>query len=187
MLGTRRGKGATKAIVNRILLIDANPESAAELKSLLQAAGCDVDVAKDGGQAQSMFVMRKPDLVIAEVILPNETGFEVCERFKTTDSTVPVMFVSEVEIDDALRLAKRVGADDYVIKPFHPDDLIDRIQLVADTVWQKNHGQMPASVGSDGRIHFSCRCGKKLKVSETHRGRALTCPECGEVITVPRV
>jgi DNA-binding response OmpR family regulator len=187
MLGDLTGSRGGYAIVNRVLIVDEDADAASATKALLQGRGCDVDIAKDGGQAQSMFVMRRPDFVLLDVILPNETGYEVCERFKTTDPNVPVMFLTAVDLDDSVKLAKRVGADDYLIKPYHPDELIARIQAAADVVWQKSRGETSgATVGADGRIHFACKCGKRLKVAEQHRGRSLTCPECGEIVTVPR-
>lgn len=171
-------------IVARVLLVEDEADTAQFLKTLLEAKGFQVAVAKDGGQAHGSFVMRKPDLVILDLILPGESGFEVCDRIKRTDPNVPVLVLSAIDMEDARDLAKRVGADGYMTKPFDPEELLTKMTEVAREVWVRSHAEKPVS--EDGRIRFTCRCGKKFKVSPVHRGKSLTCPECGEPVTVPR-
>lgn len=172
-----------RAIVNQILLVEDEPETASFLKELLQQQGYRVVVAKDGGQAHSAFSMHKPDFVILDLILPGEeSGFEICERMKQAEENVPVLVLSAIELEDAHNLARRVGADDYLTKPFDPNELLERIVAVAERVWEKTHIKPRRS---EERIRFQCRCGKRFKVSATHRGKSMTCPECGEPLTVP--
>ncbi|MBW3542528.1 MAG: response regulator [Planctomycetes bacterium] len=171
------------AAPHQILLVEDDAQTAALLKQQLEERGFKVNIARDGGQAQSTFVMRKPDFVIVDLILPGESGFEVCERLKQTDSNVPVMVLSVIDMADARRLAERVGADGYVTKPCPPDRLAAEIMAVAERVWQETH--LGHSRESD-RVRFSCRCGKRFKVSAAHRGKTLTCPSCGEPVHVPR-
>ena len=72
--------------------------------------------------------MRKPDFVILDLILPGESGFEVCSRMKQANSTIPVLVLTAIDLPEARALADRVGADDYLTKPFDPDELVKRIQ-----------------------------------------------------------
>ena len=175
----------TKAIVHRILVVDDEADTAAFLKSLLEKNGYEVTIAKDGGQAHSMFVMRQPDFVICDMLLPGETGFEVCERLKTLDRKVPVMALTAIDMDDARNLARRVGVDHYMTKPFDPADLLGRIKLIAEEVWARTRAE--ADDGDLSKpVRFACRCGKKFKVAHQHRGKTLTCPNCGEPVLVPR-
>jgi two-component system, OmpR family, response regulator len=173
------------AIVHRILVVDDEADTAAFLKSLLEKQGYEVTVAKDGGQAHSMFVMKKPDLVILDMMLPGETGFEVCERLKTLERRLPVVALTAIDMDDARNLARRVGVDAYLTKPFDPDELLQQIKQTAQEVWLKSRAE------SDDRdqtkpVRFACRCGKRFKVAQQHRGKTLTCPNCGEPVLVPR-
>jgi DNA-binding response OmpR family regulator len=168
---------------HHVLLVEDEPETAAFIKEFLEKRGHRVTIAKDGGQAQSTFVMRQPDFVLLDLILPGESGFEVCERMKHTDEKVPVMVLSAIDMDDARELASRVGADGYLTKPFDPEELFTQIHEIAQTVWARTHSDAPRD---EQRIRFTCECGKKFKVSQVHRGRTLTCPECGEVLIVPR-
>lgn len=175
----------TPAIVHRILVVEDEPDAAAAIKSLLEKRGYDAVVAKDGGQAHSMFVMRRPDFVILDLILPGESGFEVCERLKALERHVPILVLTAIEMDDARNLAKRVGADSYMTKPFEPEQLIARIKQTAEEVWARSRAEADSTAG-DSPVRFACRCGKRFKVARQHRGKTLTCPNCGEPVHVPR-
>jgi DNA-binding response OmpR family regulator len=172
----------TSAIANFILLVEDDEEEAAFLKDFLEKRKFRVTIAKDGGQAQATFVMRKPDFVILDLILPGESGFEVCVRMKQANATIPVLVLTAIDLPEARALADRVGADDYLTKPFDPDELVKRIQDVAQRSWEKTHNDQGKE---DKRIRFACRCGKRFKVSPQHRGKMISCPECGEPVAVP--
>src|SRR5579872_4934199 len=145
----------TPAIVHRILVIEDEVDTAQFLKLLLEREKYDVTIAKDGGQAHSMFMMKKPDFVILDLILPGESGFEVCERLKTLERNVPVLILTAVELDDSKSLAARVGADAYMTKPFDPDELLLSIKQTAQEVWMRSHAD-----GSDADdlkpVRFAC-------------------------------
>ena len=171
------------ALAHHILLVEDDPASADSLKALLELHGFRVQVAKDGGQAHSAFRMRRPDFVIMDLILPGENGYEVLDRLKHADETVPVLVLSAVSLDESRSLSERVGADGYLTKPADPAELVAEIKDIAQRVWERTHlGQHQ----EERRIRFNCRCGKKFKVSPVHRGRTLTCPDCGEPLIVPR-
>ncbi|MCA9053841.1 MAG: response regulator [Planctomycetaceae bacterium] len=176
----------TKAIVNQILLVEDDRDEAEFLKSFLEQHRIEVHVAKDAGQAHSAFTMRKPDLVLLDLILPNNvSGFEVCERMKHVDESVPILVLSAIELEDSRDLAERVGVDGYVTKPYDPDELLATIRQTADGVWQRTH--LDADDLRAERVRFECpECGKRLKVSAIHRGHRMNCPKCGATVVVPR-
>ena len=168
--------------VNLALIVEDDPATADQLRRHLEQHHVSVRIARDGGQAQATFSMHKPDFVILDLILPGESGFEICERFKQADAAVPVLVISEMDRPDSRELAERVGADGYLPKPVHGEVLIETVRTIADRVWRKHHDS-----GTDpSRVRFVCVCGKKFKVSASHRGKTLTCPQCGEPLTVPR-
>ena len=170
-------------LVHHILLVEDDPVSAESLKALLEEHGYHVQVAKDGGQVHSAFRMRRPDFVITDLILPGENGFELIDRMKRSDESVPVLVLSAISLEDSRSLSERLGADGYLTKPAEPDNLLAEIKEIAQRVWERTHlgGQK-----DEKRIRFNCHCGKKFKVSPVHRGRTLTCPDCGEPLIVPR-
>ncbi len=177
----------TRVVVHHVLVVEDNPDEAQVLKAILERKGYQVIVARDGGQAHSTFVMRKPDFVILDLILPGESGYEVCEHFKKTDPGVPVLIVSAIELTESRNLAQRVGCDGYLTKPYDPDHLLKQITQIAEKNWRKTHlGEPGQEKESTDYVRFSCLCGKRLKVSAVHRGKSLTCSNCGELVTVPR-
>lgn len=177
------GRTLTDVVVNCILLVEDDEKTAQSMKALLESQKYTVLTAKDGGQAQSTFVMRKPDFVILDLILgEGETGFEICERFKQADKAVPVLIVSAIDLEESKHLAARVGADGYLVKPVAPDVLLAKIREIAENAWWEMHSDRPHE---DRRVRFSCACGKRFRVSPLHRGKTLTCPECGEPTMVP--
>ncbi|MAT15544.1 MAG: response regulator [Planctomyces sp.] len=178
-----RFTGTTGAVAHQILVVEDDQETAASLKAALIADGFSVTLAKDGGQAHSSFVMHKPDVVVLDLILPRESGFEVCERIKTADPYMPVVILTAIELKESRVLADRVGADAYLNKPCDPEKLVETIRDVAEKCWAKRHLTQPAT---EERVRFNCRCGKRFKVKASHRGKSLTCPMCGEQLTVPR-
>ena len=171
-----------EAVVHQILVVEDDPDAGAAIKSLLEHAGYTVTVARDGGQAHSSFVMRKPDFVILDLILPGASGYEICERLKHTEPGVPVLIVTAIELDESRDLAQRVGCDGYVTKPYDPERLLKIIPEIADRVWHRVH----QNAARESRVRFACDCGRKFKVSPSHRGKTITCPDCGEVVQVPR-
>ena len=182
MLDEYSGGETAGAVAHRMLLVEDDEKQRETLKDLLLEKGYMVQTAKDGGQARSGFTMYKPDFVILDLILPGESGFEICEWMKQQNDSIPVMILTEITLDDARALAQRVGADDYLTKPVSPAVLLGQIQEVAQSVWERTHLDQPKV---ERRVRFNCRCGKRFKVSPKHRGRTLTCPDCAEPLVVP--
>jgi DNA-binding response OmpR family regulator len=177
---------ASRTIVNRVLVVEDDRDEAAFLKELLQQHGMHVQIAKDGGQAQAAFTMHPPDFVLLDLILPNVSGFEVCEQLKRLNDSVPVLVLSAIELDDARELARRVGADGYLAKPYDPEELLSQIRDISEELWSRAHPGAGVAVETE-QVRFDCTaCGKRLKVSGTYRGRTFVCPRCGQVLTVPQ-
>ncbi|VAX37458.1 hypothetical protein MNBD_PLANCTO02-1141 [hydrothermal vent metagenome] len=175
--------GNQHSVAHRILLVEDDPEVSAFIKELLEENNYKVMLAKDGGQAQATFTMQKPDFVILDLILPGESGFEICKRFKQMNEQIPILILSAIELPDSKRLAEKVGADGYLTKPFDSEELLHQISTISELAWKRKHTEQPGEVG---RIKFHCLCGKRFAVSPAHRGKNLICPQCGEPVAVPR-
>ncbi len=174
-------------ITHRVLVVEDDRDEGEFLKTFLKAKGFIVELARDGGQAHSAFVMHRPDFVVMDVILPRESGYEVCERMKGMDETVPVLILTAIDFDDARDLATRVAADGYMAKPYDPDELVVRIHELSERMWRKTHGVDEDPADAEDRVHFACgECGKRMKVRAAHRGRTLNCVNCGQPVIVPR-
>ncbi len=114
---------------HRILIVDDEPELRSMLRQYLTREGFDVAEAVTGHEALDTAKRFEPDLLLLDVGLPDIDGFEVLRTLRST-SDIPVIMLTarDDEIDRVVGLS--VGADDYVVKPFSPRELVARIQAV---------------------------------------------------------
>lgn len=111
----------------RILVIDDDPALAEMLTIVLRNEGFDSMVVGDGTQALGAAREFRPDLVLLDLMLPGMNGIDVC-RVLRADSSVPiVMLTAKADTVDVV-LGLESGADDYVIKPFKPKELVARVR-----------------------------------------------------------
>jgi DNA-binding response OmpR family regulator len=98
----------------------------------LERAGYDVITAADGEQAVELASARRPDLCVIDVMMPKLDGYEVTRRLRETDglSAVPVLLLTASVQDAAVAEGFEAGADDYVKKPFSPQELLDHVAAV---------------------------------------------------------
>lgn len=116
--------------MSRILVVDDDGHIREVVRFTLQQGGYKVVEAKDGAEAWQLFSAGGIDLVILDIIMPEADGLEVCRRIRQTSSRVPIIFVSsrDEELDRVLGL--ELGADDYLVKPFSPRELLARVKAV---------------------------------------------------------
>jgi len=124
----------------RILLVDDEVAIQRAVGPLLRARGYDVEIAGTGTDALRMFADRPPDLIVLDLGLPDLEGTEVCRRIRA-GSKVPIVVLSargnELDKVNALDL----GADDYVTKPFGPEELLARIRVALRRVMSDEKGR----------------------------------------------
>ncbi len=116
--------------MKRILVIEDNRDLAFGLRSNLGMEGYDVRVADTGPEGLRQSKLFRPDLVVLDLMLPQMDGFEVLEAMREAGLTMPVLILSArgEEIDKVRGL--RLGADDYVTKPFGLMELIARVEAI---------------------------------------------------------
>jgi two-component system KDP operon response regulator KdpE len=140
----------------RILLVDDEASIQRAVEPLLQSRGYQVDVAGTGTQALKMFAERSPDLIVLDLGLPDIEGTEVCRRVRAT-SKVPIVVLSargaEVDKVNALDL----GADDYVTKPFGPEELLARIRVALRRVMSEDEAETGVFRAGDLTIDYDRR------------------------------
>jgi two-component system response regulator MtrA len=111
----------------RILVVDDDPSLAEMLTIVLRGEGFDTAVIGDGTQALTAVRELRPDLVLLDLMLPGMNGIDVC-RVLRADSGVPiVMLTAKTDTVDVV-LGLESGADDYVMKPFKPKELVARVR-----------------------------------------------------------
>lgn len=116
-------------MADRILVVDDERPIADILKFNLEREGFEVDVAYDGEEAVQKARQSAFNLVILDIMLPKLDGFSVCKDIRL-HSSVPILMLSakEAEVDKVLGL--ELGADDYVVKPFSPRELVARVRAI---------------------------------------------------------
>ena len=112
----------------RILLVDDEAAIQRALGPLLRSRGYEVDIAGTGAEALDLFASRAPALVVLDLGLPDLEGTEVCRRIRTT-SAVPIIVLSARGSEADKVNALDLGGDDYVTKPFGPEELLARIRV----------------------------------------------------------
>ncbi len=112
----------------RILLVDDEPAIQRAVGPLLRARGYDVAIAGTGADALRLFAERTPDLIVLDLGLPDLEGTEVCRRIRAS-SQAPIVVLSARGAEADKVNALDLGADDYVTKPFGPEELLARIRV----------------------------------------------------------
>src|SRR5262245_56878228 len=112
--------------MSTILVIEDSPTVLAVASSILTSAGPTVMTATDGEQAVQRAVATKPDLVLLDVIWPGYNGFQVCRVLKSKPETaaIPVVMLTSKDSDKDREWGIAQGAQDYIAKPFSPEDLL---------------------------------------------------------------
>jgi len=114
---------------NTILLVDDDENICKVVKLYLEKEGLNILVANDGKAGLDLFATGSPDLVLLDIMMPGMDGIEVIKRIRR-DSNVPViMLTAKGDTFDKV-LALELGADDYIVKPFEPKELVARIKAV---------------------------------------------------------
>ena len=118
----------TSAPARRILLVEDEPGLVLTLRVRLTSEGYDVEAAGDGDQALACARRQRFDLIVLDVMLPRRNGFEVCRALREEGNSTPViMLTARGHVADKVSGLK-LGADDYVTKPFEMVELLARIE-----------------------------------------------------------
>lgn len=112
-----------------ILIVEDDPNTARLVQTYLEREGFSTLIAHDGRQALEMFRRHDPLFVILDLMLPEIDGWDVCRRLRA-GSNVPILMLTarQEEIDRIMGLS--LGADDYVVKPFSPRELVERVKAI---------------------------------------------------------
>lgn len=137
----------------RILLVDDEPAIQRSVGLLLRARGYDVQIAGTGAEALDMTAQQQPDLVVLDLGLPDLEGTEVCRRIRAA-SQVPIVVLSARGAEADKVNALDLGADDYVTKPFGPDELLARIRVALRRVATEEREETGQLLAGDLIVDF---------------------------------
>jgi two-component system KDP operon response regulator KdpE len=154
----------------RILVVDDEPRILNFLATKLHASGYEVITANNGVSAIEQAQAQEPDLIVLDVVMPRMDGFQTLKELRTF-SSVPVIFLSARGADVDRIKGLEMGADDYLAKPFSPDELVARIDAVRRrTASQENRKTQKQYVSGDLKVDFEKRMvimnGKKVRLTK---------------------
>jgi PAS domain S-box-containing protein len=187
---------ARKGERTRLLAVDDEPQILRYFQRTLGEAGYEAIVTSDPSQVATLVESEEPDLILLDLIIPGTSGFELLRQIREF-SNVPVIIVSASEREEDTVQALKMGADDYVTKPFSPTELFARIDAaLRRRVSPDLLEERPPFVLGDLRISFAERRVEvggqpvSLSVTEykllyelaTHAGRVLTHDQLLEVV-----
>lgn len=138
-------------MVSKILIVDDDLESLKLVGLMLQRRGFEVSAAHNGDQALIKAKTERPDLIILDVMMPGMDGYQVCQQLRATPETahVPVlMFTAKTLVGDKVA-GFQAGADDYLTKPIHPNELVSHVEALLQRV-----EQAPAAASDTARARI---------------------------------
>ena len=109
-------------------------------------------MGRDGEEALALWHRHKPDLLCLDIMMPRMDGYEVCSRIRALDATVPVLFLSAKSEEIDVVVGLRLGADDFIRKPFGKHELLARLQAALLPL-PKGRREVPGEVLHPARSH----------------------------------
>lgn len=110
----------------KVMLVDDAYSELKMMESILRSAGHQVVSYKDGDQLEEKMMVERPDVLLLDIVMPNRNGYEILRSLKRDERTkhTPVVLVSSKTQESDVVWGKRQGADEYLPKPFTPEELI---------------------------------------------------------------
>jgi sigma-B regulation protein RsbU (phosphoserine phosphatase) len=115
----------------KVLIVDDTSANVELLETLLRVEGFQTYTATNGGDARAMAEQHRPDLILLDVVMPGESGFETCAQLKTDPATVdiPIIFLSALDDVRSKVNGFKVGGVDFVSKPVHGEEVLARVRV----------------------------------------------------------
>lgn len=114
----------------QILVVEDDPTVRTLVKAVLEHRGNVVSVAETAQEGEGMAMENEYDMIILDLRLPDGNGFDICSSIRSNEITTPVLFLSAEQETDIKIKCLKVGADDYLTKPFNSDELLARIEAI---------------------------------------------------------
>jgi two-component system response regulator MprA len=151
-----------------ILVVDDDPRITDLLRRILAYEGYSVAIAASGSEALNRSLERPPDLVVLDIMLPGLDGLEVAQRLRTAGDNVPILMLTARDaVADRVK-GLETGADDYLVKPFAPDELVARVKALLRRSQEEQHEVLRyADVELDTGTRIAHRGAREIELSPT--------------------
>jgi DNA-binding response OmpR family regulator len=139
----------------KILLVEDDQNFGDVLKSYLEMHDYNVTLATDGVAGMDKFRKSKFDLCILDVMMPKKDGFTLAKEIREKDQDTPLIFLTAKTLKDDLLQGFKIGADDYITKPFNSEELLLRIQAILKRSIPKENPEDEIDEFEIGQFHFN--------------------------------
>ncbi|MBR5802946.1 MAG: response regulator transcription factor [Bacteroidaceae bacterium] len=157
----------------RILLCEDDENLGMLLREYLQAKGYDTELCPDGEAGYKSFLKSKFDLCVLDVMMPKKDGFTLAQEIRAANSEVPIIFLTAKTMKEDILEGFKIGADDYLTKPFSMEELTLRIEAILRRVKGKKNKE--SSIYKIGRFIFDTQ--KQLLILDGEKQTKLTTKE----------
>ncbi|MCB9048395.1 MAG: response regulator transcription factor [Lewinellaceae bacterium] len=140
---------------NRILLVEDDQNFGDVLRSYLEMHDYDVTLATDGAQGLESYKQGEFDLCIFDVMMPKKDGFTLAKEIREQDQDMPIIFLTAKTMKNDVLEGFKIGADDYITKPFNSEELLYRIQAILKRSQAKADPREEVKEFSIGKYHFN--------------------------------
>ena len=153
--------------MNKILLVDDEIEITEINKRYLEQGGYNIDIANDGKEAFEKYKRNKYSLIITDIMMPNMDGYDLISEVQYLDAEQPFLFITAKTTEPDKIYALSMGADDYIVKPFSPRELVLRVRNILRRI-EKSSTDSISTLG-DLEINYNSRIamvnGKQLDLT----------------------
>ncbi len=129
----------------KVLLAEDDRDFGTILAQYVSINGFVVKHAHDGKEAWEMFQADKPDICVLDVMMPEMDGFTLAEKIKEKDIDIPIIFLTARSLKEDIVRGLKIGADDYITKPFDPEILILRLNNILKRAYSSSNDEYTVS------------------------------------------
>jgi DNA-binding response OmpR family regulator len=129
----------------KVLLAEDDRDFGNILSQYVSISGFDVTLARDGREAWDLFQQEKPDICVLDVMMPEMDGFTLGEKIKELRPEVPLIYLTAKSLKEDIVRGLKIGADDYITKPFDPEVLILRINNILKRAYSSSNDEYKIS------------------------------------------
>jgi DNA-binding response OmpR family regulator len=140
---------------NKILLVEDDQNFGDVLRSYLEMHDYEVTLAQDGERGLHAFLQGSFDLCILDVMMPKKDGFTVAREIREKDKETPIIFLTAKTLKEDVLKGFKIGADDYISKPFNSEELLYRIQAVLKRTSKMQDPDEDITEFVVGKFHFN--------------------------------
>jgi two-component system, OmpR family, response regulator MprA len=151
-----------------ILLVDDDPRITNLLRRVLAYEGYSIAIAASGNEALHRTLERPPDLIVLDIMLPGLDGLEVAQRLRAAGDHVPILMLTARDLVADRVKGLATGADDYLVKPFAPEELVSRVKaLLRRSQEERQEVLRYADVELDTGTRVAHRGAREIELSPT--------------------